>query len=163
MNATESARIVAVKSGRFRWDRVQVAAGCWPWLGSVNRWGYGDCVYEGKRMNASRAAYAATYGPIAPGLVICHSCDNPLCCNPAHLRADTQASNLAECRAKGRARYCLGADHHRATAKLTPERVTEAKRLYASGVTQTEIARRFGVHSATISRTVRGENWAHIK
>ena len=37
-----------------------------------------------------------------------------------------------------------------------------AKALYASGVTQTEIGRRLGVHSATISRAVRGEPWGHV-
>ena len=149
---------------RFDWSRVdrREPDACWPWTGSLNSWGYGACQYEGKQVNASRAAYLAYHGGIEPGLVVCHRCDNPICCNPAHLFAATQAENLADCRRKGRQRYRYGKDHHRATAKLTPDRVREARRLYESGVSQSEIARRWGMHSSTISRAVRGEFWRHV-
>lgn len=161
----EAARIVAVKEGPFDWSKVDIGAqdDCWPWNRSRNVWGYGYCQWRGKCSNASRAAYEAVNGPVGDGLVVCHRCDNPACCNPSHLFAATQAENLADCRAKGRQRYRYGADHHRVGAKLTPERVLEARRLYSAGVTQTEIGRRWGVHSSTISRAVRGEKWSHIE
>lgn len=150
----------------FSWESVDASGGpdeCWPWTKSINIWGYGDAEYLGKRMNASRAAYIDTHGSIAKGLVVCHRCDNPACCNPAHLFAATQAENLADCRRKGRQHYRRGESHHRATAKMTEEKVIEARRLYASGTTQTEIARRWGLHSSVISRAVRGESWGHVK
>lgn len=152
------------KSAKFDWAKVKTLGPdeCWPWTGSVNRWGYGDCTHDGRRLNASRAAYLVTFGAIASGLVVCHKCDNPVCCNPAHLFAATQAENLADCRGKGRARYRTGATHHRATAKMTDDMVREARRLYASGVSQSEIWRRWGVHSSVISRAVRGESWGHV-
>lgn len=149
----------------FSWNRVDDTRApdeCWPWLGSVNRWGYGDTVYAGKRMNASRAAFLDTNGSIGDGLVVCHRCDNPRCCNPRHLFAATQAENLADCRRKGRQQYLTGADHTRPCAKLTPEQAQQAKKLWAQGMTQTAIGRMFGVHSSTISRTVRGELWGHL-
>lgn len=116
-------------------------------------------------MNASRAAYLEHFGEIAAGLVVCHRCDNPICCNPAHLFAATQAENLADCRAKGRARgqYEAGTAHPRHTAKLTDDMVREARALYAAGVRQTEIGRRFGIHSSVISRAIRGQCWGHVK
>jgi len=36
--------------------------------------------------------------------VVAHLCDNPGCCNPAHLRWTTQAMNVADALAKGRHR-----------------------------------------------------------
>lgn len=152
------------KHAKFSWARVDMreSTECWPWIGGLNRWGYGQCQHDGKAVNASRAAYLEANGQIADGLVVCHSCDNPQCCNPSHLFAATQAENLADCRRKCRARYRKGKSHHRATAKLSSEMVREAKRLYESGVSQSEIGRRWGVHSSAISRAVRGKTWSHV-
>ena len=149
----------------FSWDRVQIlgASECWTWMGPINTWGYGDCLFRGKRSNASRAAYIETAGSIGQGLVVCHKCDNPACCNPAHLFAATQAENLMDCRSKGRAVYLTGKDHPRKTAKMTEDMVLLAKELYKKGISQSEIGRRMGLNSSTISRAVRGESWGHVE
>ena len=47
-------------------------------------------------------------------------------------------------------------------AKLTEELVREAKAQCAAGVSQAEIARRYGVAPSQISRAVRGERWNHF-
>lgn len=157
--------MTACKAARFSWDKVACghAEECWPWTGGVNSWGYGACQLDGRQMNASRAAYISKHGPLAPGLVVCHRCDNPICCNPGHLFAGTQAVNLADCRAKGRSRGPRkGREHHRATAKVTEEMVREARQLYAQGVSQSEIGRRWKLHPSVISRAVRGESWVHV-
>jgi hypothetical protein len=137
---------------------------CWPWTGCVNSWGYGQVTWQGVAMNASRAMYLAEHGGIAAGLVVCHSCDNPICCNPAHLFAATQAENLADCRAKGRARgtFSGGVGHPRHVAKVTEDQVRMARELYGAGTTQTEIGRMVGLHPATVSRIVRRLAWAHV-
>lgn len=154
------------RAAEFSWGRVDVRGEdeCWPWLGATNVWGYGDCVYAGRRSNASRAAYLDKNGGIQSGHVVCHRCDNPICCNPAHLFAATQAENLADCRRKGRARgqFKAGRKHPKPTAKLTPEKVQEARSLYAAGVSQSEIGRLWGIHSSTISRAIRGESWGDV-
>lgn len=148
----------------FCWSKVKESGpnDCWPWMKSLNIWGYGDCSLNGKASNASRAAYFHYYGSISDGMVICHKCDNPACCNPHHLFEATQAENLKDCRDKGRAVYRRGASHHRATAKLTEAMVRQARARYLSGETQTSIAKDLGVHSSVISRAVRGENWSHV-
>jgi hypothetical protein len=81
--------------------------GCWEWTGTQNGHGYGlVCVMiENRRMGISphRLQWMHHYGPIPDGLVVMHTCDTGLCINPAHLAVGSQAANLADMRAKGRA------------------------------------------------------------
>ena len=78
---------------------------CWPWLGGVSdngySTGYGHFNVGGKAVGAHRIAYLIVHGKL-PRLNICHSCDTPLCMNPAHLFTGTQAANIADMVAKGR-------------------------------------------------------------
>lgn len=76
---------------------------CWPWMASTNADGYGKFKIDGTVQNASRVALEIHTGALLPhDQVGMHSCDNPPCCNPAHLSAGTQADNLADMVAKGR-------------------------------------------------------------
>lgn len=43
-------------------------------------------------------------GPIPNKAFVCHSCDNPKCCNPDHLWAGTPRDNMKDCTNKGRAK-----------------------------------------------------------
>lgn len=147
------------------WARVRRGEpdACWPWVGHLNSHGYGDCYYQGRRTNAHRIAFELATGERPPReAVVCHRCDNRACCNPAHLWLGSQGDNVRDCRDKGRARGTFngGARHPRHTAKLTQEQVEWARSAYADGMRQTAIAAQLGVHSATISRLVRGERRA---
>lgn len=83
---------------------VDCAEGCWPWAGYRQREGYGLVRKKGQPAEAAhRVAYRLFVGPIPPGMVVMHRCDNPPCVRPDHLRVGTQAENLADMRAKGRA------------------------------------------------------------
>jgi len=73
---------------------------CWPWTRSLSPKGYGRV----RGRNAHRVAYELTYGPIPPGMFVCHTCDNPPCCNPAHLFLGTYLDNIADMVAKKRSR-----------------------------------------------------------
>ena len=94
-------------SAAFFWSRVNKNPGqgpageCWEWQGAKLA-GYGLIGFDKKVLRANRVAYYFTHGDIPEGLFICHSCDNPSCCNPAHLRADTPKSNTEEMCAKNR-------------------------------------------------------------
>ena len=88
------------------WEKVDQSGGlfaCWPWTANRNSRGYGDRFRVGdKQYRAHRFAYELTHGPIPDGLLVCHSCDNPPCCNPAHLWLGTAADNHADRNRKGR-------------------------------------------------------------
>lgn len=155
------------KAARFSWDRIDSSGGpnaCWPWRSGLNRWGYGSCQHNGKQVNASRAAFIDVNGEPAAGLVVCHRCDNPACCNPDHLFAATQAENLADCRAKGRARggFQAADAHPRATAKLTTAQVQDVRRRHDAGESQSAIARDIGMDSTSISKIVRRLSYGNV-
>lgn len=67
---------------------------CWIWLGPRNSMGYGRISFDGKNRLLHRAAHEETKGPIPPGLVIDHLCNEPLCFRPQHLEAVTQQENM---------------------------------------------------------------------
>ena len=78
---------------------------CWLWCGARTKDGYG-ILSAGRRgdppLRAHRVAYELHYGPVPEGLHVLHTCDNPPCCNPAHLYAGTNAQNIADKVARGR-------------------------------------------------------------
>lgn len=75
---------------------------CWEWQGNVNRGGYGRLFHDSIPYLAHRVSYEIHTGPIAPGMLICHECDNPPCCNPSHLWQGTSGDNTLDKMAKGR-------------------------------------------------------------
>lgn len=74
---------------------------CWPWTGSVNGSGYGQLTFKGKHCSVHRVAYEIQVGPIVHRDV-CHTCDNRLCVNGAHLFNGTHSANMKDCVSKGR-------------------------------------------------------------
>lgn len=85
------------------WSSVDVKQGadCWPWKGRVDQKGYGTST--GTTTTAHRIAYVLGNGAdIPPGKIILHKCDNPVCCNPAHLQAGTYRENYLDMVTKGR-------------------------------------------------------------
>jgi hypothetical protein len=147
----------AYEVARF-WSRVEVKKRkhCWPWRWGTNPTGYGDLRFnDGEHELSHRMAYRIVNGPIEPGLIIRHTCDNPICCNPAHLIKGTHADNVAD--RVGRDRSAKGEVNGR--HKLTE---LEVRLIRASPLSDKYFANRFDVHEDTVRDARRGKTWKHV-
>ena len=154
-----SARFSAPVEPRF-WSKVARRQGdqCWEWQAASNARGYGTFGANGKSCLAHRLAWELVNGAIPEGMLVCHTCDNPKCCNPQHLWLGTNAENIEDMRRKGRARARRGASNK--NAKLSMDQAREVRRLYsAGGVSQQAIADALGVTQRVISLIVRNVSY----
>jgi hypothetical protein len=138
-------------------------SGCHVYAGPTNASGYG-ILGRGKAMGggmalAHRVAYEAAYGPIPDGLVVCHRCDNPPCCNPEHLFAGTLAENNADRDSK----HCGIRGERVHFARLREVDIPEIRRLRSEGHSLREIASKFGVTDSTIHAVVSRQTWKHVQ
>lgn len=129
-------------------EKLPDLPGCWLWTRSTLIAGYGQIVLPGlprgqARDLAHRVAYRLVYGEIPSGHVVMHRCDVPSCCNPSHLRAATQAENLADMARKGRANGQY--------ARAVYERAAQL----AAQVGYKQAARELGISPATVYRSIR--------
>lgn len=134
---------------------------CWLWKAGRFATGYGQFTISkgGKRktLRAHRVAWAIDNEVAIPeGLVCAHSCDQPLCVNPNHLRITSQAKNVREAVERGRIVRRSGPRR-----KLSEAQVAEIKALYGE-LTQQELADRYGVSIYAISCIIRGKTWKHV-
>ena len=135
------------------WGKVDIGSfdECWNWIAGLNSGGYGQITTGLRKLNtlkpelAHRIAYQLSTGrPIEPNTMIIHSCDNPPCCNPAHLSPGTHQENQRQKAERGRSSK-LG------SPKLNRAQVIEIKALLAAGEhTQLAIARKYGVTDGCI-------------
>lgn len=75
---------------------------CWLWKGNIDDDQYGYLVFNYIGMRAHRAMYEIWYGEFDKNLLVCHTCDNPTCCNPFHLFLGTAQDNMDDMVKKGR-------------------------------------------------------------
>lgn len=140
---------------------------CWPWSAMSKIDGYGVIGRGGRdagKILAHRAAWESMNGPIPSGegyhgTVVLHTCDNRLCCNPAHLRLGTQADNVRDMDAKGRRVAVLryGEDHH--MTKITED---DVRAIRSSTERAGIVAARYGLDRHTIASIRARRTWKHV-
>lgn len=76
------------------WSRVNIRSHdeCWMWTGGVSSNGYGN--YHQKSSHV--IAFAIHHGIMPTNVVVRHTCNNKLCCNPHHLIDGTQKDNMRD-------------------------------------------------------------------
>lgn len=88
-------------------QRLDKTGDCWIFTGAKDRDGYGQVHHArtAKDLGVTRAhqmAYVTWKGEIPDGYFVCHTCDNPSCCNPDHLFLGTAQDNVDDMWSKGR-------------------------------------------------------------
>lgn len=149
------------QSAKTFWSRVDKSGGpdaCWEWRGWRDRDGYGALSVMNKFTRAHRFAFELERGPIPAGLVACHACDNPGCCNPSHLFVGTAADNNRDKEQKGRAKYASGEEHHHSS--MTAQMVHEIRAGFLLGVSYEDLARLYGTNRQNVSQLVLCKRWA---
>jgi hypothetical protein len=149
---------------------IRTKGGCWEWQHCRHPIsGYGKLRLFGRDTTTHRIAYTIFCGPILAGLHVLHHCDNPPCCNPAHLFLGTDQDNVLDSIRKGRRH----AQRHprlikllliRACpkrVKLTPDSVRQI-RLLAQTMSLRKLAVCFGVDHKTIHRVLNGQAWKSV-
>jgi hypothetical protein len=146
------------------WEKVNRSNpdGCWPWTGARTPEGYGRfSVKAGHTVNASRYAYELTNGQLERRQLARHTCDNPPCCRPDHLIPGSYFDNEHDKISRGRDRKAVG--ERVQSARLTALMVMDIRIQHrVLGISQSELARRFGVTTGTISNIIRRVTWRHV-
>ena len=140
--------------------RPLAANACWPWTGTTDRDGYGVIGDERRRqIRAHRIAYERAYGPVPPDQYVLHRCDNPPCCNPAHLKLGTLTDNSNDKVSRHRHRFGEAAPN----SKLLHRDVVAIRQHLTDGEAIPLIAKRYGVKPATIWMIHRRKTWKHVR
>lgn len=140
-----------------RIDRSGGASSCWPWLGARDKDGYGKTHdHRLGDIRAHRAVFMIEFGELP--ILVRHSCDNPPCCNPAHLLAGTLDDNRSDMMERGR--QCRG--ERVRTAKMSEAGVLRARRLHHHGVSVNELMAQFNLGKSSMHALLKGQTWRHL-
>lgn len=137
-------------------SKVEKTDTCWLWKASKDHFGYGWFSINSKMFRAHRIAYELFVSPISSE-VIMHTCDNPQCVNPEHLRPGTNKDNSDDKVTKGRQSRLHGETNPK--AELKAWEVRRIRRLYSYGVSQSTLRRVFKLKQAQCSRIITFRTW----
>ena len=118
---------------------------CWVWDKVLNSGGYGQAYVPGVGMClAYKVYFERIHGPVPQGLQLDHLCRVRACVNPDHLEPVTRLENVR----RGR--------HVRLSVEL-------AREILASPESTRGLARRLGVHVATVGDVRRRRTWREVR
>lgn len=126
-------------------EKVSVAeSGCWNWLSTLDRGGYGKFWFLGAQSKAHRVSYELLVGS-SEGKWVLHKCDNRKCVNPSHLYLGNALRNARDRTAR-----------RRWGVRKPFQVVSEIRAKYAAGCyTQAQLAGEYRVHQTQISKYIR--------
>lgn len=165
-------KITEYDRARF-WSKVDVSTKnkCWNWKSPNHEFGYGQFRFNGKSKTSHRVALIFWSGKEEKNLFVLHSCDNPRCCNPNHLRWGTAKDNFNDCVERGRnsppPKNNINPPIHYGTnnnkAVLNEKKVVKIREEYQSGnCSQKYLSKKWGVSKSTIAQIVNYKTWKHV-
>lgn len=136
---------------------------CHEWVGAKSRNGYGAIVLPGRgvQVGAHRLSLALRLRRWPKGFVL-HSCDNPGCVRPDHLREGTGADNARDRAERGRENPPRGDKHPHAV--LSEAQVRAIREHFDPNALPVHvIAKLAGVNPEVIRDVVKGRSWRHVQ
>jgi hypothetical protein len=138
---------------------------CWAWTGAKSKAGYGR-IGIGAPTHRTDGAHRVSWrlhnanAEIPTGMFVLHSCDNPQCTNPKHLRLGTKSDNSNDMYSRnrqGKRKYRIAEDNHKTL--LTKEQVLEIR---SGGKSDTIWAKELNVTKGCVRHARIGITWKHI-
>jgi predicted DNA binding CopG/RHH family protein len=116
----------------------------------------------GRKILAHRFSFETAYGQLPANGLVLHSCDNPACVNPKHLRLGSHRENVADMDERNRRvpPSLKGNEIH--NAKLTDDTVIAIRKAYLDGDQIEDICKTFGVPETSIRDYTSGRSWQHL-
>ena len=155
-------RLTVAERFNTKVDRSAGPDACWIWLGSTHhRSGHGEFFVSKERGKVPAHTFAielATGKPCPADMEGCHHCDNPPCCNPAHLYYGTRQQNVDDMWARGRGLR----GSRRPEALLTEGAALAIRHRYAGGESAFSLSKEFGTSEACVYDVVAGRTWKHV-
>ena len=140
------------------WSHVVKTDGCWCWSAARNPSGYGMVVMGRIHIMAHRFSYALAYGNFDPQMDVLHSCDNPPCVRPDHLKLGTHEQNMHDMVRRGRSMP-------KPWAKLDEHKVRKIRqqfKLHDPDHGVRALAIKFQVHPMTVYDIITFRTWREV-
>lgn len=134
---------------------------CLEWPLKPNKSGYGKITHGGKKHTVSRLVATFVYGQPKENYFALHSCDNPICINPKHLRWGTKQENNEDMMKRKRNKQPQAFNHF--NSRFKPQDIIDIRLKYQTGQTQTAIAREYQVAQVTIQKIVTYKRYTNLE
>jgi len=147
-------------SNRRRFKKITYTIsdkGCWECNSHfTDKFGYPKAQRGFKKDTVHRIVFQIFNGKIPDGMLLRHTCDNPLCINPNHGIIGTQKDNAMD--KVERDRVPKGTMHH--ATHLEEWQVIE---IYQDTIhPQIGLSKIFGISQTCVSKIQRGQRWSHL-
>jgi len=133
--------------------------GCLVWQRAKSSAGYGQ-FWDGEKVQYVHRAVANLFyeKPDDKDMVL-HSCDNPSCCNPAHLRWGDSRDNTQDMLSRNRhnPNPNRGDKHH--NSRVTANQVAEIRKKRSEGMYLKDIAAEFGTTLSNVHLICSNKRW----
>jgi len=146
-------------------SKLDPETGCWNWQGAKGPRKYGSMRYKGKTNTPHKVSRIVFNGPVPPGMIVRHLCNNQRCVNPEHLGIGTQKENVRDTIEAGRFNKPKGSKHP--NAKLTEDDVREIRELFKEAhLSKSEFCEYqacfYNISPGTISDIINRKTWKHV-
>lgn len=155
------------------WSKVRKSDNCWWWQAGLFSNGYGQFRLGKKKIKAHCFVYMICFGEIPASKIVCHTCDNKKCVNPAHLFLGTHKDNAQDRDKKGRSgdggsktkkQTGMVMGENNPAAKLSVIQVRYIRMLWEQDFwTQRGLARKFGVSQSQIANIIHRRSWKNVR